>query len=442
MINLFEVFDKKTIVLYKSFKFSGINRHTVVIEEDGFLPSDVNTPYQFFANNSSNLGKPLFFNQVPIPRFWAIEGNNESAVIKDLTDIKARIIYKKNYKFRIVDRIEWLNKRGHTQYIDYYNQFGFRYAQVLLDANTHRRILKHFFNDKGDIVLTENIATNDVMLNWQDKQYFFESKIKFIQFYLEVAGLADNPFLINSLSIPAAVVNGLNNSNKNVLFWQSKITPDIIGHMQNLMSKENGQFKIMVPGYTNHQTLIKHIDKQWHDFIIEAGYVYKFMKKNKQSNQVLVLTNSDQLPFIEDIVKKHTQLDFHIAALTEMSNILMDLKQYDNVKLYPNAKKDQFVSLYKKCDIYLDINHGNEILDAVRAAFDYQLLILGYQTTAHNLEVTAYENLFDINEPTMLSNTLKNVSRDTMKFDERLDLQLQQGASIDKETFAQLMDSI
>ncbi|MCQ9294547.1 MULTISPECIES: hypothetical protein [Staphylococcus] len=41
----------------------------------------------------------------------------------------------------------------------------------------------------------------------------------------------------------------------------------------------------------------------------------------------------------------------------------------------------------------------------------------------------------------MLSNTLKNVSRDTMKFDERLDLQLQQGASIDKATFARLMDS-
>ncbi|MDU0462357.1 hypothetical protein NLV77_002105 [Staphylococcus ureilyticus] len=42
----------------------------------------------------------------------------------------------------------------------------------------------------------------------------------------------------------------------------------------------------------------------------------------------------------------------------------------------------------------------------------------------------------------MLSNTLKNVSRDTMKFDERLDLQLQQGASIDKATFARLMDSL
>ena len=51
MINLFEAFDKQTIVLYNSFKFSGMNRQTIVIEADGFLPDDVKTPYEFFAEN-------------------------------------------------------------------------------------------------------------------------------------------------------------------------------------------------------------------------------------------------------------------------------------------------------------------------------------------------------------------------------------------------------
>lgn len=49
--------------------------------------------------------------------------------------------------------------------------------------------------------------------------------------------------------------------------------------------------------------------------------------------------------------------------------------------------------LYKSCDIYLDINKGNEILDAVRAAFDYNLVILGYNETSHNKDVTPENNL-------------------------------------------------
>ena len=164
------------------------------------------------------------------------------------------------------------------------------------------------------------------------------------------------------------------------------------------------------------------------------------MKDNNHSNQVLILTNSDQLPNIEAMIKQHTHLDFHIAALTKMSNVLMHMDQYDNVTLYPNATKDQFVALYKQCDIYLDINKGNEILDAVRAAFDYQLLILGYRETAHNMEVTAQGNLFDIDKPETLSKLLEGVSRDTITLDKCLKLQLQQGASIDKKSFVDLMN--
>ncbi|WFR70083.1 hypothetical protein QA542_02015 [Staphylococcus saprophyticus] len=47
MINLFDVFDKKAIILYKSFKHVGKQRKTIVIEENGFLPDDILTPYAF-----------------------------------------------------------------------------------------------------------------------------------------------------------------------------------------------------------------------------------------------------------------------------------------------------------------------------------------------------------------------------------------------------------
>ncbi|MEJ7255328.1 accessory Sec system glycosylation chaperone GtfB, partial [Staphylococcus epidermidis] len=79
----------------------------------------------------------------------------------------------------------------------------------------------------------------------------------------------------------------------------------------------------------------------------------------------------------EYLVTKHTEYQFHVAAITEMSSRLMNLGDYPNVKLYPAIKQNMVNQLYEYCDIYLDINEGGEILNAVRKAFDHHMLILG-----------------------------------------------------------------
>lgn len=441
MINLFEQFDKKTIVLYKSFKYAGIDRKTIVVEENGFLPDDVLSPYQFFSKNKTYTEQPLFFNQVKKPRFWQIEGSNNEAVIKNVDEIKARIIYRPNYKFRIVERVEWLNKNGHTQYIDYYNKHGFKYAQVVLNPKNHRRTLKHFFNDKGQIFMTENIITNDIMLNWKGKEYIFNSKVHFIIFYLRVNGIDSESFLINSFLTTAAVLNNLENAYNNTLFLQQDVNDNTINHLENLLSKNNQKYNIAVSNEEDYKEILLKIREEWAHKVFKSGYVYKFLKSNLHGNRVLTLTNSDQLPHISDIIEENPHLEFHIAALTEMSNVLLSLKQYDNVRLYPGAKKQKLVNLYKMCDVYLDINKGNEIMDSVRAAFDYKLLVLGYQELAHNLEVTHQENLFSLESYQVLCKTLKEVSLNEKQLNNRLKLQLTQAGAVDALTFKNSMKS-
>ncbi|WP_436855888.1 accessory Sec system glycosylation chaperone GtfB [Staphylococcus caeli] len=441
MINLFEVFNKKAIVLYKSFKFSGINRKTIVIEEEGFLPDDITTPYKFFSNNPNIDSKPLFFNEIEIPRFWKIEGNNNMAFIKNLDEVKARIIYKPNYKYRIVERVEWLDKRGHTQFIDYYNNIGKRYAQVVLDVATQKRILKRFFNYHNEVFLTENFATNDIILNWKNKEYFFHSKIQFVNFYLKAAKLEKESFMINSLLISPTIVNDLSESSDARIFWQDEVTADIVRHMENALSKESKNYKIIVPSKDRYQKVLALIDEKYHDRILIGGYVYNFVKKNKYTNKVLTLTNSDQLPNIETIIGAHPNAEFHIAAVTEMSMNLLKLNKYPNVNLYPNAKMQKMVSLYEQCDIYLDINKGNEILDAVRAAFDYNLLILGYYTTAHNRDVVPDSNLFEETQYQRLSNTLGHIMGEDSVREACINSQQQQAGAISKEEFIKSMNS-
>ena len=49
-------------------------------------------------------------------------------------------------------------------------------------------------------------------------------------------------------------------------------------------------------------------------------------------------------------------------------------------------------------DIYLDINHSNELLQAVRQAFEHNLLILGFNQTVHNSSYIAPDHLFESSE--------------------------------------------
>ena len=88
-----------------------------------------------------------------------------------------------------------------------------------------------------------------------------------------------------------------------------------------------------------------------------------------------------------------------------MSNRLLNLMKYDNVRLYPVANEETIESLYQRCDIYLDNNKGNELLDAVGRAFENDMVIFATHDEAHNRMFTATENIVmrkDINNLTLM----------------------------------------
>lgn len=65
-----------------------------------------------FSGNSIENERPLYFNDVPVPKYWEIEGSNQSAVIKDKDKIRGKILYQKGYRNRVVASVEWFNKRN------------------------------------------------------------------------------------------------------------------------------------------------------------------------------------------------------------------------------------------------------------------------------------------------------------------------------------------
>ena len=146
-----------------------------------------------------------------------------------------------------------------------------------------------------------------------------------------------------------------------------------------------------------------------YEMISYLGYIYSFVRENKGNKDILIMTNSDQIEHLTEIVEQLPEYQFHIGALTEMSPKLMAYQQYDNVTLYPNISPQDIDVVFEKCDIYLDINYGNEIIGALRRAFLNNMIILGFNETNHNRKYIADENIYAIQHVDQLLNRIRTL---------------------------------
>ena len=90
MINLFETFNDASQKLQQSLYLADYRHPTIVMDDNGFLPDDVISPYKFFANYKQfKDDTSTFFNEVNIPPLWEIAGNQN---IEDITDSMAKKI--------------------------------------------------------------------------------------------------------------------------------------------------------------------------------------------------------------------------------------------------------------------------------------------------------------------------------------------------------------
>ena len=132
MIFLCDYYNQASKDLAYSLQAAGYDATTVVINPDGFLPQGALSPFTYYVEAEEETGKPRFFNQVPVPAFWEISGNNQMARVSNLTEERARIIYPEGSKARIVKSVEWLDKSGKIRQVDHYNKYGFCLPRPLM----------------------------------------------------------------------------------------------------------------------------------------------------------------------------------------------------------------------------------------------------------------------------------------------------------------------
>lgn len=403
MIKLYDRLTQDSLDLEYSLQTAGFEGTGVVLQDDGFLPNGLTSPFEFFAGQEKETPSPLYFNEVKVPAYWQITGTNQQGEIWDYGQKKAIIFYHEPKHLRLVKTVEWLDTGGKVRQSEHYNQYGRLFAKTYFNSQqepTH----KHYFDSYQRPYFMENFVTGDMTLDWRGKTYYFAKKVDFYLFYLRNSGLDLSQIYYNSLGMPFLLAYYLGGEGQDVLFWQEDMGDQIPGNMQLLL---NGNIqrstRVIVQKRESYNRLLDLANPEQKEKIDFLSYLYPSLRENEDRKEILILTNTDQLQGLATLIAELPDYHFHIAALTEMSQQLVKYAENSNVSLYPNAGFTQIQQLFASCDIYLDINHGSEIMAAVRTAFESNLLILAFDNTCHHHEFLVPEAIFDHRQPSQLA---------------------------------------
>lgn len=433
MILLFDTYNDDSFSLHVSVLSTGTECTAVSVLDDGFLPEDVRSPYmECIGQREEKSPEPLYFDKVKVPRLWEIRDGGGKSEIWDSSVLKGRIIYAEPKHKRFVSSVEWLDREGNVRLREHYNQWGRLFAKSYMDAGK-RIAIKQYYDRKGKPMLTENLVTGAILAVLDGKEHSFSSRAEFVADYLYRNGWECENILYNSLSTPFFVSNLLKKrgaEGNDALYWYEEIRDAVPGNMKTILGDPNSRTKMIFVG---NDSSIRALRKEGADPRLYRilGYVHPFVRENGRRPEVLIMTNSDRVEKIREIVASLPQLRFHIAAVTMMSEKLLSLSSFPNVQLYPNVKYDVADRLLEDCDIYLDINRGNEILNSVQKAFYNNMLIAAFQETVHKPEYVSPENMFSLAKVEELIELLRGMSNESEAV----------GADIDSSLWAQRLES-
>ncbi|MBF0716093.1 accessory Sec system glycosylation chaperone GtfB [Gemelliphila palaticanis] len=409
MINLFDNYNNDSVDLHNSLKSAGIINKTVAINYNGFLPDDVESPYSYYLGVDGLTENTLYFNRLNIPEYWEIKANNNFAEIYEYDQLRGKINYVEPTHNRLIHYVEWYDRKGNIFSTDHYDKFGNKYANSVYGTNGE--ILNtSYFDNNGIEILVENYVTKDIILNKKNNTIeIFKSKLDFVEYYLKEVGYYDKNIIFNTLSDSFFISNRNPNKGEDILVWQEDIYGELPGNMNFILNNDLRAKTIVVPNKQVYNKIMEIAPEDKKPMFKCSGYIYNFKRSISFNNQVFILTNTDNIENIEYIINNSNDCWFHIAAITEMSSKLMNLlNTTKNVTLHPNASYKKIEDLFKKCDTYLDINYENELMNAVRVAFENNMLILAFDSTIHNRKYVSDENIYHTSNVDELIKKLNN----------------------------------
>ncbi|MBO3662209.1 hypothetical protein [Microbacterium stercoris] len=379
MLALFDAFDDATRELMRSLEAAEIAFTPVIIHYDGELPDGALSPFTAYTGIERE-GDPLFFNEVPVPAWCEIRQGPEvyAEVLREGITI-GRIHYEPN-SFRQVERVDWLSPDGQATHTHHYDRYGNRYATTYHSGGMAYQTV---YRGPGEWQIEVHHSSKAVTMQSARERRVFGSLTDFVSFFLDDHGLADDSVLINSLSYPLFVMRQRAHAPNTTLFWQEPVAGALPGNMLLELDEPRALRRIVF----FDESLQRDVALQHPDTGVEVAYLSHLGqfadKRGYDPRRAFTLTSSDDIPVLADLLEEFPDVTFSVAALTLMSDRLMDLRRtHDNLVLIPTITHRGIRAELDSASVYLDINAGAHVLDVVKAAYHLDLVVLALDRCA------------------------------------------------------------
>ncbi len=365
--------------------------------------------------NDMHKEKELYYAFIDIPQYWGIRADGLNGAIYDNKNKKANIYFKNPKEKRMVSRVEWIDRNNTVYRIDYYNKYGYKYCSENVKGGNV--ISREFYDRNGDIkVIEQTVSKTYTTLGTDISPRSYRGFADYLEAYIKSNEIYDENIWLTSDEILNKFAGDYGNFKISYL-PQNRLNSDLTETNQT-----NKAFRILC---------IEEQQVNWYkensDCKCDRLYLYfennelKFGKK-----EAFIITETDQLEYIEQLINDFPEIIFHIAASTIMSDKLTRLDINNNVELYPCITEQKRKELFERCDVYLDINHYRELYNVVNQALINNMLILAFDNTVHSKELYPMENIFDSSNYVKMKETLKNIITNRMIFNEYIDRQKKQ----------------
>lgn len=197
---------------------------------------------------------------------------------------------------------------------------------------------------------------------------------------------------------------------QDILFWQERPREDVPENMLTLLNSSRYSAKVIVQRWDSYTKLQEKLPAG--KVISYQGYLYPLHRKSGYRPKALIMTNSDQIESLQKLVETLPELEFNIGALTEMSTKLLSFDRYTNVHLFPNMTDETASNLFRECDLYLDINYGNELFNAIRRSFEQSMVLLAFEETVHNKDYIPQQHVFTKDKVEFMVDKIQHMVRE------------------------------
>ena len=317
-------------------------------------------------------GQPLFFNNLPLPPHWEITTDGLEGYVYDKGKKKARIQFRQPHSDRTIARVYWYDEVGKCIWIDYYSAYGWRICRDFLDEE-EKTVLRTFYNSDGRDLLVEWLQQDKIAyFDSQKNPTIYPNRHSFLLKVLE--NIVDREDI---LILGEEVLSILPSSKKYNYYYLANDKTEA-----DKVADQVSQVLVLSPR-SSEDSPYKHL------------YGCALDRPVPVKPQAMIITNSEWVEGLEELLLHFPEIDFHVGALTEMGSRLTNLSVYSNLYLYPGMSYDFFQELLDKSTFYLDIQHDVEILASSLRAVERGILLYTLDNLTHHEEYKKLETCCD-----------------------------------------------